>query len=200
VVAGFSRTDTTIIEMWRWFRRSNLDPLSVSMAGAKLGDRLLVIGCSDPDLIARLGAKAGLTGRACVVDESQSRVAEAERVALREGVLIEAAATSYRTLPFDAAAFDLVVIRDILPTLTSDSRVASVSEAHRVLRPGGRCLAIETVARGGFSGLVGSPRPNDEYGATGGAMSVLGGVGFVAVRTLAEREHLVFVEAVKRNA
>ena len=186
--------------MWKWFRRSNLDPLSVSMAGAKLGNRLLVVGCGDPDLIARLGAKAGLTGRACAVDESPPRVAEAERVALREGVLIEAGTTTYSTLPFDAAAFDLVVIRDVLPTLTSDRRVAAVSEAHRVLRPGGRCLVIETVARGGLSGLVGSSRPNDEYRATGGATSALGAGGFVAVRTLAEREHLVFVEAVKRNA
>jgi hypothetical protein len=30
-------------------------PLAVSMAGIKLGDRLLVIGCTDPKLIAQLG-------------------------------------------------------------------------------------------------------------------------------------------------
>jgi ubiquinone/menaquinone biosynthesis C-methylase UbiE len=185
--------------MWKWFRRSTLDPLSVSMAGAKLGDRLLIVGCSDPDLIARLGAKAGLTGRACAVDESPQLVAEAERIALREGVLIEAAAAPYATLPFDAAAFDLVVVRDVLPTLTSDARRVAVTEAQRVMRAGGRCLVIETTAHGGLGSLVGSSRPNDEYGASGGALSVLSAAGFVAVRTLAEREHLLFVEAVKRN-
>ena len=43
----------------KWFRPAALDPLSVSMAGVKLGDRVLVIGCSDPLLIAALAAKAG---------------------------------------------------------------------------------------------------------------------------------------------
>ena len=46
--------------MFKWFKTSTLDPLSVSMAGAKLGDRVLVVGCSDPRLIAALAAKAGL--------------------------------------------------------------------------------------------------------------------------------------------
>ena len=37
-----------------WFRKSQLDPLAVTMAGVKLGDRLLVIGGSDPGLTAAL--------------------------------------------------------------------------------------------------------------------------------------------------
>ena len=32
----------------KWFRPAALDPLAVSMAGAKLGDRVLVVGCGDP--------------------------------------------------------------------------------------------------------------------------------------------------------
>ena len=36
--------------MFKWFRTTALDPLSVSMAGVKLGDRVLIVGCSDPPL------------------------------------------------------------------------------------------------------------------------------------------------------
>jgi hypothetical protein len=47
--------------MMRWFRKPAGDPLAVSMSGLKLGDRLLVLGCSDPRLIAAL-AYATVTG------------------------------------------------------------------------------------------------------------------------------------------
>ena len=63
--------------MFKWFKPAALDPLSVSMCGAKLGDRVLVVGCGDPRLVAALGAKAGLSGRACAVDRvSRSRRAK----------------------------------------------------------------------------------------------------------------------------
>ena len=71
--------------MFKWFKSSTLDPLNVSMAGAKLGDRLIVVGCSDPQLIAALAGKTGLTGRAVAVDGSSQRVAEAGRISLAEG-------------------------------------------------------------------------------------------------------------------
>ena len=75
---------------------------------------------------------------------------------------------------------------------------AIVAEAERVLRPGGRCLVIETSAHTGLGGLVSRP-VNAEFLAGGGAPPLLTAVGFAAVRTLAEREGLTFTEGVKRN-
>jgi len=60
-----------------WFRKPAGDPLAVSMSGLKLGDRLLMLGCADTALAAALAAKVGLTGRACVLDESADRVTAA---------------------------------------------------------------------------------------------------------------------------
>src|SRR5262245_34120863 len=141
--------------MFRWFRPSSLDPLSVSMVGAKLGDRLLVIGCGDPKLIAALAIKAGLTGRACAVDASAERAEAAGRVALTEGALVEVSQADLHALPFDPAAFDLVVLRDVLDAHAQGQQLAVIQEAHRVLRSGGRCMVINTSgARGsGLSAL-----------------------------------------------
>ncbi len=163
--------------MFKWFRRSTLDPLSVSMAGVKLADRVLVVGCSDPLFIAALAAKAGLTGRTCAVDESSSRAADAERIALREGALIESFTAPYHALPFDGESFDVVVLREIPP-----SPAAVFEQALRLLRGGGRCMVICPAPPGGAQALL------DEFRRA----------GLVAVRTLAERDGLVFVEAVKR--
>jgi ubiquinone/menaquinone biosynthesis C-methylase UbiE len=186
--------------MFKWFRQSSLDPLSVSMVGAKLGDRLLVIGCGDPRLVAALAAKAGLTGRACAVDASAERAEAAGRVALNEGALVEVSQVDLHALPFDAASFDLVILRDVLDAHAQGQELAVVQEAHRVLRSGGRCMVINTSGRRS-SGLAAVFRARDtiqESADANALTALLKTRGFVAVRTLAEREGLVFIEGVNR--
>ncbi len=183
----------------KWFRPPALDPLSVSMSGVKLGDRVLVIGCSDPPLIAALAAKAGLSGRTCAVDESADVATEAGRIALKEGVLVETSSAPWSAQPFERDSFDLVVLRNVLSTGERQSRAMAVQEAARVLRPGGRAVAIDTLARSGIAALFGAhtTTPADD---AGGVLEILKGQGFVAVRVLAERDGLRFIEAVKKNS
>jgi ubiquinone/menaquinone biosynthesis C-methylase UbiE len=175
------------------------EPLPLAMSAVKLGDRLLVLGCGDPRLIAGLAAKAGLTGRACAVDESKERTTTAAVAVEREGVLLESFTAPWSSLPFDPATFDVVVIRDVLPSLEPEPRVRCVQEAWRVLRDGGRCVVIDRAARGGLGALIGADQERRQYAAAGGAPRALEADGFVAVRTLAEREGLVFAEGVKPN-
>ena len=181
----------------KWFRPTALDPLAVSMAGAKLGDRILVMGCGDPRLIAALAAKAGLSGRTCAVDESPDLAEQAGRIALKEGALIETSSAAPSALPFDGESFDLVVLRDV-GSRDGQSRAPAVKEAWRLLRAGGRCMVIDTLARGGLTSMFGGSSTVAAESATE-TIDVLKGQGFVAVRTLAERDGLRFVEAVKKN-
>ena len=183
--------------MFNWFRPSTLDPLTVSMAGVKLGDRVLVAGCRDPRFIAAVAAKSGLTGRACAIDESEARVREAERVTLAEGALVEATVAPFYALPFEADSFDLVVLRDALSGNEPQTHSSILSQAARVLRPGGRCMIIDTFPRRFFSGRAAATAATARADA---AAENLKAQGFVAVRTLAEREGTVFVEAIKPNA
>jgi ubiquinone/menaquinone biosynthesis C-methylase UbiE len=184
----------------KWFRQSTLDPLTVSMAGVKLADRVLVVGCGDPRLIAALAAKAGLTGRACAVDESADRVEEAGRVALAEGSLIETFTAPFHALPFEPGSFDVVVVRDVITTHASGSQ-ALLSEVQRVLRSGGRCLIVEnTPAARGISAVFGARKTTEESAEAAALNAALKSVGFVAVRTLAERDGLIFVEGGNRTA
>jgi ubiquinone/menaquinone biosynthesis C-methylase UbiE len=179
--------------MMAWFRKPRLDPLAVTMAGVKLGDRLLVMGSADTALIAALAGKVGLTGRACVLDASESAAISAAR-------LVETYTAPWTMLPFEPETFDAVVLRNVLNTVAAEARVRSAAEVHRVLRPGGRAVVIEDQARAKLGGLVRSVSHDPQYERSGGAVHVLDAAGFRAVRTLAEREGQAFAEGVKAQA
>lgn len=167
------------------------------MVGIKLGDRLLVVGCGDPKLIAQLATKTGLTGRAFAVDEREQVVTAAADIVAREGALVETATAQWTSLPLENASFDVAVVRDVLPHIPAHRRAACLSEVSRVLRPGGRCLIIDGTVRKGVAAMVrgGSVRP--DYGEQGGPVQILSSQGFKAGRILTERDGLVFAEAVK---
>ena len=181
----------------RWFRKSQLDPLAVTMTGVKLGDRLLFVGGSDTALAAALAAKAGLTGRACVLADTEHAARNAAAAVERQGSLIESFAAPWTMWPFDPDAFDVVVFRGVLERLDDESRLRAAREAHRVLRPGGRTVVIEEARGGGAAGLLGGTRPDAAYERSGGAPHVLEAAGFRGVRTLAAREKQLFVEGIK---
>ena len=184
--------------MFKWFRPTALDPLSVSMTGVKLGDRVLVVGCGDPRLIAALAAKAGMSGRTCAVDESPDvrRPRGADRAQGRSARRNVGAMP--HALAFDRESFDLVVLRD---AGTRDRRVASAGASRK---RGGCCVPEGAHGRSTRWRAAAWPRcfgGSAPLGADSGAeaIEVFKAQGFVAVRTLAEREGLRFVEAVKKN-
>jgi ubiquinone/menaquinone biosynthesis C-methylase UbiE len=176
-----------------WFRKPSGDPLIVSMCSVKLGDRLLVVGCSDTGLVAALAARSGLSGRACMVCDAEPERGRAAAAVEEAGALVESVTAPFTALPFDAGSFDVVVLRNALPTLDAGGRARALADVWRVTRPGGRCIAIDDASRAGLTGLF-KPRQASDYG---GAQALLAGAGFRGVRTLAERQALIFVEGIK---
>jgi SAM-dependent methyltransferase len=165
------------------------------MAGVKLGDRFLAVGVRDPGLIAVLAAKAGLTGTACAVDADEDAVTRAAAAIEGDGVLAEVSRAPWGMWPYGDDSFDVALIRDLLPTLSPDSRSRCVSEVLRVLRPGGRAIVIEPAPRGGFGAILHRMAVDPGYP---GAVKALKGEGFAAVRALAERDGVLYVEGIKK--
>jgi ubiquinone/menaquinone biosynthesis C-methylase UbiE len=183
----------------RWLRKSQLDPLAVTMPGVKLGDRLLVLGVSDLALIGALAGKAGLTGRTVILDATEETTAAAASAVERDGHLVESFSAPWAMLPFEPHSFDVVVLRDVLKTLNADDRLRCAREVYRVLRPGGRSMVIEGKSQGLLGGLMGGNPVDPQYARSGGAPHVLDAAGFRAARTLAERDGQQFVEGIKAN-
>jgi ubiquinone/menaquinone biosynthesis C-methylase UbiE len=170
------------------------EPLIAAMTAVRMGDRLLIIGCGATKVIAQIAARPGITGRACAMDDDADRTARAAAAAQREGALLEVETASFTALPFERDAFDVVVVNHLLPRLERNQRAACVAEAVRVVRGGGRCVVVQAGRSGGLAGIFGgSPRMTAAE-----VEGELSSAGFRAVRTIAEREGLLFVEGARR--
>ena len=174
--------------------------LIVGMTGVKMGDRFVQIGCAHGGRLAAVAAKVGLSGRAAVVAPDESSAARARKAGADAGALIEVEIAPPSRLPLGDDEFDLAVADDtggLFGTMRPEGRVASIREIVRVLRPGGRVLIIGAAPRGGLGAVLSRTQSGPPFVASGDATLALEADGFRSVRTLAEREGLVFVEGIK---
>jgi ubiquinone/menaquinone biosynthesis C-methylase UbiE len=183
-----------------FLKRGDPHLLIVGMTGVKMGDRLLQVGCADGSRMAAVAGKVGLSGRAVVVAPDAASAARATKGAAAAGVLVEVETAPPTRLPVDGDAFDLALVDDtagLFGLLRPEDRVDAIRELLRALRPGGRVLVIGAEPRGGFGALLSRAQSGPPFVASGDAITALEADGFRAARTLAAREGLVFVEAIK---
>jgi ubiquinone/menaquinone biosynthesis C-methylase UbiE len=182
--------------MFSFRGKSNPYMLIVGMTSVKMGDRMLQIGCADGGALAAVAAKVGLSGRAIAVVPDSATAARARKGAERQGVLVEVEVAPPTELPVTDTDFDLVVIDDSAGSFASaDSatQAATVREALRVLKAGGRVLAISALPATGVAAMLGRGASGPPFDATPALEA--GGCRFV--RLLGEREGLRFVEGTK---
>jgi ubiquinone/menaquinone biosynthesis C-methylase UbiE len=181
------------------FRRgSDPQPLVVGMTGIKMGERFAQIGCAHGGRLGAVAAKVGLSGRAVAFVPDEASAARARKGASDAGALVEVETAPPARLPIGAEEFDLVVIDDtggFLASMAADAREATLREARRILRGGGRLLVIASGPRAGLTALLSRAPATTAFDPA----PALRAGGFSAVRTLAEREGLIFVEGIKRR-
>ena len=177
------------------------DPLAVTMSGVRMGERLLQIGGHDAKLAAQLALKPGMSGHAAIVVANQHDVDRVRSAAAQSGVLVDVQTATMSALPFGSNEFDVVVLHGaagVLAPLDALAREGVVAEIHRVLRSGGRVVALEPGAPTGLAAILRSPPAADPaYERSGGTVAAFEGGGFRPVRLLADREGIRFIEGLK---
>jgi ubiquinone/menaquinone biosynthesis C-methylase UbiE len=183
-----------------FLKKSDPYLLIVGMTGVKMGDAFLQVGCAHGGRMAAVAGKVGLSGRAAVVAPDEPSAARARKAAEEAGVLVEVEVAPPARLPLADNVFDLAVVDDtagLFGTMRPEDRVAAIRELVRVLRPGGRTLVVGAAPRGGLGAVLSRTTSGPPFVASGDAIKALEADGFRSVRTLAEREGLVFVEGIK---
>jgi ubiquinone/menaquinone biosynthesis C-methylase UbiE len=183
-----------------FLKRDNPHTLVVGMTGAKMGDRLVQIGCAHGGRLGAVAAKVGLSGRAVAVVPDDDAAARARKGAENAGVLVDVQVAPPSALPLDDAAFDVAIVDDtggLFGTMREEDRAHAVREIVRVLRPGGRLVMIGATPPKGIGAMLSRGAAAPPFVSSGAAAKALDANGFRSARIIGEREGLAFVEAMR---
>src|SRR5712691_6282199 len=174
--------------------------LVVGMVGTKMGERFVQIGCAHGGRLGAVAAKVGLSGRAVAITPDEASAERARKGAAEAGVLVEVEVAPMTALPVEDNAFDVAVVDDtggLMAAMRPQDRGGLVRELFRILRPGGRVVALGAIPPSGLGALLKRGPSEPSFAASGVLHELLSTGGFRPVRTLAERDSLIFIEAAK---
>ncbi len=116
---------------------------TVRHAGIVAGEHVLDVGCGT-GVLTRLAAEAvGSSGSVVGIDPSPGMIAVARGNKVKAASRAEFRLAAIEALPFPDATFNLALSSFMLHHLPPDVKRAGLREVHRVLKPGGRLLAVD---------------------------------------------------------
>jgi ubiquinone/menaquinone biosynthesis C-methylase UbiE len=122
----------------RAYREKTLDLVSL-----KPGESVLDIGCGTGTLAIAAKRRVGPSGRVYGVDASPEMLARARQKADKASTEVSFKNGIVEALPFPDGQFDVVLSTVMLHHLGRDARRQCAQEVRRVLKPGGRVLAVD---------------------------------------------------------
>ena len=113
------------------------------LARVKNGERILDVGCGTGTLAIAAKRHVGQNGVVYGVDASPEMLARAEKKAKKAGVEVLFRSGLAEALPFEDSFFDAALSTVMLHHLPARTRRQCAAEIRRVLKPGGRVLAVD---------------------------------------------------------
>ena len=124
-------------------RLSALRRKLLERAGIAPGERILDVGCGPGRLTILAGMVAGPSGEAYGIDPGPEMIGLARRNAMRAGVKVRFDVAAIERLPYSDDYFDVVLSSLMLHHLPDDLKRRGLSEVRRVLKLGGRFVAVD---------------------------------------------------------
>src|SRR5262245_24147487 len=115
----------------------------IDLARLKPGDTVLDVGCGTGTLAIAAKRRVGPTGTVYGLDASPEMIARATKKARKAGTEVVFRNELVEAIPFPDAHFDAVLSTLMLHHLPRKARRQCASEMRRVLKPGGRVLAVD---------------------------------------------------------
>ena len=174
-------------------------PLPVVMSGVRPGERVLQVGIDDPAIAGAIAGKPGLNGRSAFLVADDGGASLARKVAEDALTLADVETAPLVRVPFDDAAFDVVVLHTrtgAAGALDADALLTLLRDAYRALRPGGRVVVMGWGTPVGLKAMLRPSMPR----AAAPVEEVLQRAGYRPVRVLADREGYLFTEGLRPPA
>jgi ubiquinone/menaquinone biosynthesis C-methylase UbiE len=122
----------------RTYREKALD-----LAGLRAGESVLDIGCGTGTLAIAAKRRVGPQGKVSGIDASPEMLRRARKKAEKTGAEVTFKNGIVEALPFPDRQFDAVLSTVMLHHLGRGARQKCAEEVQRVLKPGGRVLAVD---------------------------------------------------------
>lgn len=183
---------TRAVPFLRALRRTLLE-----VAAAAPGERVLDVGCGPGTFVLALAPRAG-AGTAHGIDASPEMIAVAQRNAEKARADVDFQVALIEALPYPDASMDLVTSSLMLHHLPDDVKAKGLAEIRRVLRPGGRFVAVDfaTHSHTGIGHLLSMLGHAHQDGTLEELTPKLRAAGFVDVQSVPTRHrHFAFVRA-----
>lgn len=124
-------------------RERRLRRMILDRARIAPGEAVLDVGCGTGSLALEARRRVGIGGSVHGIDASPEMIERATQKARDAGLAADFRQAAAQTLPFADACFDLVLSTLMLHHLPRADREQCVREIRRVLKPGGRLLAVD---------------------------------------------------------
>src|SRR5262245_12011811 len=115
----------------------------IDLAGVRAGERVLDVGCGTGTLAIAAKRRVGATGSVWGIDASSEMIARAAQKAGKARLEVVFRNAVVEALPFPDAHFDAVLSTLMLHHHPRKAREQCAREMRRVVKPGGRVLAVD---------------------------------------------------------
>jgi len=115
----------------------------LGLAGLAPGESVLDVGCGTGTLALAAKCQVGPRGMVAGIDASPEMIARADKKARKARIDVAFGNAPAQALPFPDAQFDAVLATIMFHHLPQTSRRQCAGEMRRVVKPGGRVLAVD---------------------------------------------------------